>query len=161
MLKSSGLFEKKEQKNADRTKEKLIFPKVYYRNTKEILYLTVPTDGMNWHDHFQKIAKTFEEMYIADFMDEQKEMGFTTYSLMIDVISKRINSSDCMVTNGQVKLMDGGVWDYAEVPHMLVVGGTDGGKTYFLLTPIQALIKDGTVDICDPKEADLKDLHDL
>jgi DNA segregation ATPase FtsK/SpoIIIE-like protein len=139
----------------------MIFPKVYYRNTKEILYLTVPTDGMKWHDRFEKIAKTFEEMYIADFINVQKEMGFTTYSLMIDVISKRINISDCVVTNGQVKLMDGVVWDYAEVPHMLITGGTGGGKTYLILTLIQALVKVGTVDICDPKEADLKDLQDL
>uniref|UniRef100_UPI0021C71474 FtsK/SpoIIIE domain-containing protein n=1 Tax=Enterococcus faecalis TaxID=1351 RepID=UPI0021C71474 len=161
MLKSNGLYDKKERTSNQRTTEKMIFPKVYYRNTKEILYLTVPTDGMKWHDRFEKIAKTFEEMYIADFINVQKEMGFTTYSLMIDVISKRINISDCVVTNGQVKLMDGVVWDYAEVPHMLITGGTGGGKTYLILTLIQALVKVGTVDICDPKEADLKDLQDL
>jgi len=161
MLKSNGLYDKKERKSNEKTTEKMIFPKVYYRNTKEILYLTVPTDGMKWHDRFEKIAKTFEEMYIADFINVQKEMGFTTYSLMIDVISKRINISDCVVTNGQVKLMDGVVWDYAEVPHMLITGGTGGGKTYLILTLIQALVKVGTVDICDPKEADLKDLQDL
>ncbi|NBK03580.1 cell division protein FtsK, partial [Listeria monocytogenes] len=40
-------------------------------------------------------------------------------------------------------------------------GGTGGGKTYLILTLIQALVKVGTVDICDPKEADLKDLQDL
>jgi len=161
MLKSNGLYDKKERKSNEKTTEKMIFPKVYYRNTKEILYLTVPTDGMKWHDRFEKIAKTFEEMYIADFINVQKEMGFTTYSLMIDVISKRINISDCVVTNGQVKLMDGVIWDYAEVPHMLITGGTGGGKTYLILTLIQALVKVGTVDICDPKEADLKDLQDL
>ncbi|WP_446682015.1 FtsK/SpoIIIE domain-containing protein [Enterococcus faecalis] len=161
MLKSNGLYDKKERKSNEKTTEKMIFPKVYYRNTKEILYLTVPTDGMKWHDRFEKIAKTFEEMYIADFINVQKEMGFTTYSLMIDVISKRITISDCVVTNGQLKLMDGVVWDYAEVPHMLITGGTGGGKTYLILTLIQALVKVGTVDICDPKEADLKDLQDL
>lgn len=161
MLKSNGIYEKKEQKSKERVKEKLIFPKVYYRNTREILYLTVPTDGMKWHDRFEKIAKTFEEMYIADFVDIQKEMGFTCYALMIDVISKRIPITDCVVKDGQVQLMDGVVWDYAEVPHMLITGGTGGGKTYLILTLIQALVKVGTVDICDPKEADLKDLQDL
>lgn len=161
LLKSNGLYEKKERKSKEQATEKMVFPKVYYRNTKEILYLTVPTDGMKWHDRFQKIAKTFEEMYIADFIEEQKEMGFTTYLLMIDVISKRIGIEDCFVTNGQVKLMDGVVWDYAEVPHMLVTGGTGGGKSYFLLTLIHALIQVGTVDVCDPKEADLKDLESL
>lgn len=161
MLESNGLYEKKERKSNERTTEKMLFPKVYYRNTKEILYLTVPTDGMKWHDRFQKIAKTFEEMYLADFIDEQKEMGLTTYALMVDVRSKRIGIEDCVVTNGQVKLMEGVVWDYAEVPHMLIVGGTGGGKTYLILTLIHALVKVGTVDICDPKEADLKDLENI
>lgn len=46
LLKSNGLYEKKERKSKERTTEKMVFPKVYYRNTKEILYLTVPTDGM-------------------------------------------------------------------------------------------------------------------
>lgn len=161
LLESNGLYEKKKRKSKDQTREKIIFPKVYYRSTKEILYLTLPTDGMKWHDRFQKIAKTFEEMYISDFISEKKEMGFTTYSLMIDVISKRISIEDCIATDGKVKLMEGVSWDYAEVPHMLVTGGTGGGKTYFLLTLIQALVKVGTVDICDPKEADLKDLQDL
>ncbi|EQA5430592.1 FtsK/SpoIIIE domain-containing protein [Enterococcus faecalis] len=144
LLESNGLYEKKKSRSKDQTREKMIFPRVYYRSTKEILYLTLPTDGMKWHDRFQKIAKTFEEMYISDFINEQKEMGFTTYSLMIDVISKRISIEDCIVTNGKVKLMDGVVWDYAEVPHMLVTGGTGGGKTYYLLTLIQALVKVGT-----------------
>lgn len=161
MLKSNGLYEKKEASARNHQTTRLIFPKVYYRHTTEILYLTVPTDGMKWHDRFQKVAKTFEEMYIADFIDTQREMGFTTYSLMIDVRSKRIGIEDCQVTDGKVQLMEGIVWDYAEVPHMLVTGGTGGGKTYFLLTLILALIKVGTVDICDPKEADLKDLADL
>lgn len=123
LLKSNGLYEKKERKSKEQATEKMVFPKVYYRNTKE--------------------------------------MGFTTYLLMIDVISKRIGIEDCIVTNGQVKLMDGVIWDYAEVPHMLVTGGTGGGKSYFLLTLIHALIQIGTVDVCDPKEADLKDLESL
>lgn len=161
LLKSNDLYEKRVQKNTDKNHERLLFPKVFYRHTKDILYLTVPTDGMKWHDRFQKIAKTFEEMYIADFIDAHKQMGFTTYSFMIDVISKRINIKDCLVENGQVKLMEGVVWDYAETPHMLVTGGTGGGKSYFLLTLIQALIQVGTVDVCDPKEADLKDLENL
>lgn len=161
MLESNGLYKKKMIKNKDGTREKMIFPKVYYRNTKEILYLTVPTDGAKWHERFLKIAKTFEEMFIADFIDEQKEMGYTTYELMVDVRSKRININECVVENGKVKLMDGVFWDYAETPHMLITGGTGGGKTYFILTLVQALVKVGTVDICDPKEADLKDLEDL
>ncbi len=38
LLKSNGLYEKTERKSKEPTTEKIIFPKVYYRNTKEILY---------------------------------------------------------------------------------------------------------------------------
>ena len=42
---------------------------------------------------------------------------------------------------------------------MLIAGGTGGGKTYFLLTIIQALLKsDAELFILDPKNADLADL---
>ncbi|EAF2801441.1 cell division protein FtsK [Listeria monocytogenes] len=161
MLESNGLYEKKTRKTESRTIETIHFPKVYYKNTKEYLFLTVPTDGMKWHDRFIKVAKTFEEMYLADFIDEQRVMGATTYTFMTDVRSKRIMIQDCLAFNGKIKLMEGVYWNYAEVPHMLITGGTGGGKTYLLLTLIQALVKVGTVDICDPKEADLKDLQDL
>lgn len=162
LLKSNGLFEKNENKSkSTKNKQKITFPKVYFKHTKEYLFLTVPTDGMKWHDRFEKIAKTFEEMYISDFIGLTKEIGFTTYQLMSDVISKRITIEECSITDGKMLLMDGVVWDYDEVPHMLITGGTGGGKTYLILTLIHALVQVGTVDICDPKEADLKDLQDL
>ena len=43
-------------------------------------------------------------------------------------------------------------WDYIEEPHLLIGGGTGGGKTVVLMTIIYALAKIGFVDICDPKE---------
>ncbi|MDV2887775.1 FtsK/SpoIIIE domain-containing protein, partial [Alkalihalophilus pseudofirmus] len=45
------------------------------------------------------------------------------------------------------------------LPHMLIAGGTGGGKTYFILTLIEALLKtDAKLYILDPKNADLADL---
>ena len=42
---------------------------------------------------------------------------------------------------------------------MLIAGGTGGGKTYFILTIIQALLQtDAVLHILDPKNADLADL---
>lgn len=61
LLKSNGLYEKKERKSKEQATEKMVFPKVYYRNTKEILYLTVPTDGMKWHDRFQKLQRLLKK----------------------------------------------------------------------------------------------------
>ena len=45
-------------------------------------------------------------------------------------------------------------WNPVDDPHLLVVGGTGGGKTVLLRTLIRALAKVGVVDIGDPKQAD-------
>ena len=50
-------------------------------------------------------------------------------------------------------------WEYDKLPHMLIAGGTGGGKTYFILTLIEALLHtDSKLYILDPKNADLADL---
>lgn len=48
---------------------------------------------------------------------------------------------------------------YDALPHALIAGGTGGGKTYFLLTLIEALLYTNAVlYILDPKNSDLADL---
>ena len=50
-------------------------------------------------------------------------------------------------------------WEYDALPHALICGGTGGGKTYFLLTIIEALLQtNAQLYILDPKNADLADL---
>lgn len=47
-------------------------------------------------------------------------------------------------------------WEYDKLPHMLIAGG---GKTYFILTIIEALLRSNAVMyVLDPKNADLVDL---
>ena len=51
------------------------------------------------------------------------------------------------------------VWEYDSLPHALICGGTGVGKTYFLLTIIEALLRTNVdLYILDPKNADLADL---
>ena len=50
-------------------------------------------------------------------------------------------------------------WEYDALPHALICGGTGGGKTYFLLTIIEAFLQtNAQLYILDPKNADLADL---
>ena len=50
-------------------------------------------------------------------------------------------------------------WEYDKLPHMLIAGGTGGGKTYFILTVIEAMLKSNAVMyVLDLKNADLADL---
>ena len=54
--------------------------------------------------------------------------------------------------------MSGG--EYDKLPHMLIAGGTGGGKTYFILTLIEALLRTNAVlFVLDPKNADLADFQ--
>nr|WP_282185674.1 FtsK/SpoIIIE domain-containing protein [Streptococcus salivarius] len=52
-------------------------------------------------------------------------------------------------------------WDYVKDSHLLVGGGTGGGKTVTLMSIIYALLKVGYIDICDPKNSDLASLKKL
>lgn len=60
----------------------------------------------------KKIAKTLEEMFLADFI----EIGFAAYSLMTDVRSKHIAIEDCVASNRKIKL----IWNYAKTPDILM-----------------------------------------
>ena len=70
-----------------------------------------------------------------------------------------ITIDEVRAENGCLRLMKNLVWEYDALPHALIAGGTGGGKTYFLLTLIEALLHTNAVlYILDPKNADLADL---
>ncbi|MHC5216843.1 FtsK/SpoIIIE domain-containing protein [Enterococcus sp. LJL128] len=120
--------------------------------------ISFPTDGGKFHDKFLTMGKTLEEMMLADLVEEERDFGYISYHLLTDVIRNRISIDEVEVTENGIKLMNGLVWDFNETPHMLVAGGTGGGKSYFLYSLIKAFMTVGTVDVCDPKNADLADL---
>jgi DNA helicase HerA-like ATPase len=75
------------------------------------------------------------------------------------MIANRISIDEVIAKNGSLKLMKAMDWEYDQLPHMLIAGGTGGGKTYFILTLIEALLKtNAKLYILDPKNADLADL---
>src|SRR5699024_10886610 len=71
----------------------------------------------------------------------------------------RISIDEVIAQDGSLKLMESFYWEYDKLPHMLIAGGTGGGKSYFILTLIEALLKtDAKLYVLDPKNADLADL---
>ena len=75
------------------------------------------------------------------------------------MIANRITIDEVRAENGCLRLMKNLVWEYDALPHALIAGGTGGGKTYFLLTLIEALLHTNAVlYILDPKNGDLADL---
>ena len=75
------------------------------------------------------------------------------------LLANRITIDEVRAENGCLRLMKNLVWEYDALLHALIAGGTGGGKTYFLLTLIEALLHTNAVlYILGPKNADLADL---
>ncbi|MTD40090.1 cell division protein FtsK [Erwinia sp. CPCC 100877] len=148
---------KKTKKTENGQKETRKFPKVYYKQNGDTDEFTFKI-GNKFQEKFLQIGRPLEDMYLADLTAVKREQGFVTFCYLIDVQSKRIKFEDLSAKDGKVELMKGVVWEYDALPHMLITGGTGGGKTYFIYSLIAALGKEGRVHISDPKNADLADL---
>lgn len=148
------------RKKVNDGKETCKFPPVYYKETQDVDEFTFRI-GNKFHDKFLSIGKSLEEIYMADLMETERTPQHVTYKLLTDTISKRLNFTDVTVKDGVIKLMSGVEWDFDELPHMLITGGTGGGKTYFIYTLIAVLGKIGRVHVADPKKSDLSDLGDF
>ena len=94
-------------------------------------------------------------MFNGDFRNKTFDNRFLKYEIAINRIDSRITIDEVKVKSSKLQLMKDVSWDYIEEPHLLIGGGTGGGKTVVLMTIIYALAKIGFVDICDPKNSDL------
>ena len=145
------------------TKSKITyFPKAYYKIKKGYIEFRVAMDMSRFQDRFLRLGDQLENGLYCALADKELEENFVCYKLMYDVQQNRISIDDVTVQNGSMKLMKHIEWKFDELPHMLIAGGTGGGKTYFILTMIEALLKSGAeLRILDPKNADLADLADV
>ena len=60
------------------------------------------------------------------------------YTLLYDTIASRISIDEVEAKDGKLRLIEKRMVEYDKLPHMLIAGGTGGGKTYFILTLIEA-----------------------
>ncbi|AYG01324.1 FtsK/SpoIIIE domain-containing protein [Lactococcus allomyrinae] len=151
---SNNIIERKQIKTEKGTREKLSFPKAYYRSFGDRDVFTFAT-GNQFHNQVISIGKTLSEMYLADLTKINWEMGYISYEFLMNNQGKRINFEQVSAENGKITLMQGIVWEYDKLPHMLIMGGTGGGKTFFIYALLYALTKEGRVHLADPKKADL------
>ncbi|WP_103093858.1 helix-turn-helix domain-containing protein [Streptococcus suis] len=95
----------------------------------------------------------------CELTDKELKDSYVEYTLLYDTIASRISIDEVEAKDGKLRLMKNVWWEYDKLPHMLIAGGTGGGKTYFILTLIEALLHtDSKLYILDPKNADLADL---
>src|SRR5699024_2511439 len=145
------------------TKSKITyFPKAYYKVNKGNIEFRIAMDMSRFQDRFLKLTDDLENGLFCTVIDKELEENFVCYKLMYDVKRNRISIDDVIVRDGSMKLMEHIDWKFDDLPHMLIAGGTGGGKTYFILTMIEALLKSGAeLRILDPKNADLADLEEV
>lgn len=157
---SINMVNKKVIKTERGTKEKVSFIKVYYRHKKSIDTFTFQT-GTQFHQQVLGIGKALGEMYLADLVNVRWEMGFISYDFLTDSIGKRLNFDEVTIGDGKILLMKGVEWDFENLPHMIITGGTGGGKTYFIYALIRVFAQMGRVRIVDPKKSDLSAFGDF
>ncbi|HBI1968713.1 TPA: DUF87 domain-containing protein [Enterococcus faecalis] len=146
---------------SSKAKEKIRhFPKVYYRLKDGLIHIQVEITMGKYQDQLLRLEKKLETGLYCELTDKILKDSYVEYILLYDTINSRIAIDDVQAKNGQLKLMDNVWWSYDSLPHMLIAGGTGGGKTYFILTIIEALLQtNAAIYVLDPKNADLADLE--
>lgn len=141
--------------------EKINLPKVYLKQSHYEIQVSFILEGNKFQDRFLNLGATLEVMFNGDFRNKTFDNRFIKYEIAINRIDSRITIDEVKVKGSKLQLMKDVSWDYIEEPHLLIGGGTGGGKTVVLMTIIYALAKIGFVDICDPKNSDLAGLKKI
>ena len=142
------------------TKPKIArFPRMYYRMENGLLHFLVEITMGKYQEPLLHLETKLESGLYCELVSRELRDGYVEYTLLYDMVANRIPISEVKAENGRLRLMKNIWWEYDTLPHMLIAGGTGGGKTYFILTIIQALLQTNAVlYILDPKNADLADL---
>ena len=157
----NNLYLIKNIRRENKTIEKIILPQVYLKQSRYKIEVHFILEGNKFQDHFLNLGSTLEVMFNGDFRNKTFDKRFITYDIAINRIDSRITINEVEVKGSKLQLMKDVTWDYIEEPHLLIGGGTGGGKTVVLMTIIYALAKIGFVDICDPKNSDLAGLKKI
>lgn len=136
------------------------FPKIYYQQKNGLLHIRVEITLGKYQDQLLHLEKKLESGLYCELTDKELKDSYVEYTLLYDTIANRISIEDVQAQGGRLRLMKNVWWEYDKLPHMLIAGGTGGGKTYFILTLIEALLRTNAVlYVLDPKNADLADLE--
>lgn len=157
----NNLYLIKNIRRENKTIEKIILPQVYLKQSRYKIEVRFILEGNKFQDRFLNLGSTLEVMFNGDFRNKTFDKRFITYDIAINRIDSRITINEVEVKGSKLQLMKDVTWDYIEEPHLLIGGGTGGGKTVVLMTIIYALAKIGFVDICDPKNSDLAGLKKI
>lgn len=160
-LLENGYYLSKKIKRDNQTKEKIILPKVYLKQSKYDLNASFILQGNKFQDKFLTLGNTLEIQHDGDFTGKKFIKGYVTYTIAIDQFAGRLNLSDVKMTKQGLRLMKDVYWDFVKQPHLLIGGGTGGGKTVLLMILLYGLAPISDIDVCDPKQSDLSSFADV
>ncbi|PAO73886.1 cell division protein FtsK [Streptococcus agalactiae] len=159
-LLENGYYLSKKIKGDNQTREKIVLPKVYLKQSKFDLKASFILQGNKFQDKFLTLGNTLEIQHDGDLTGKKFTKGYVTYVIAIDQFAGRLNLSDVKMTKQGLRLMKDVYWDYVKQPHLLIGGGTGGGKTVLLMILLYGLAPIADIDICDPKQSDLSSFAD-
>ena len=157
----NNLYLSKKIKRENKINEKIELPQVYLKQSPYRIEISFILEGNKFQDRFLNLGSTLEVMFNGDFRNKTFDKRFIKYEIAINRIDSRISIDNVIVKGSKLQLMKDVTWDFIEEPHLLIGGGTGGGKTVVLMTIIYALAKIGFIDICDPKNSDLAGLKKI
>ena len=160
-LLENNLYLSKKIKRENKISEKIELPQVYLKQSAYRIEISFILEGNKFQDRFLNLGSTLEVMFNGDFRNKTFDKRFIKYEIAINRIDSRISIDNVIVKGSKLQLMKDVTWDFIEEPHLLIGGGTGGGKTVVLMTIIYALAKIGFIDICDPKNSDLAGLKKI
>nr|WP_209307152.1 FtsK/SpoIIIE domain-containing protein [Streptococcus acidominimus] len=138
------------------------FPKIYIKQNRYDLEVYLEMQGNKFQDRFKKIAGELETTFFMDFIEKTYEEKYIIYRLAYSAFLNRIHAKEVeYVKDKGIKLMKGFYWDFVNDPHLLIGGGTNGGKTVFIRSLLVSILKIGTATVIDPKRADFVTMADL
>ena len=160
-LLENNLYLSKKIKRENKISEKIELPQVYLKQSPYRIEISLILEGNKFQERFLNLGSTLEVMFNGDFRNKTFDKRFIKYEIAINRIDSRISIDNVIVKGSKLQLMKDVTWDFIEEPHLLIGGGTGGGKTVVLMTIIYALAKIGFIDICDPKNSDLAGLKKI
>lgn len=127
-LKENGYSYTKKIKTDSGTRDKVVFPAVYMKQNRYDLEIAFKMAGNKFQDKFKKIGSDLETTFFMDFMEVQDDIKFKTYKMAYSAFQNRIKISDVEYSSKGIQLMKNLYWNPIDDPHLLVCGGTGGGK---------------------------------
>lgn len=136
-------------------KVKYRFPRIYIKQNKFDLEVSFEMAGSKFQQRFKQIGGDLELTFAMDFMETEDDERFKMYRMAYSALLSRIDVREVTFDYSEgVRLMKSFYWNFNDDPHLLIAGGTGGGKTVFMRSLVLCLVKMGIVEICDPKRAD-------